>query len=114
MKKLINYLLLILFVLGIYYYLKTDNPCENLKELYGKSDFYIKIDTFYTDQRYLVIRGINDKSKPEEFRDVASYLFQKKYLFSKGDTLIKKKDELFFELRKFETGEKKIIEINCK
>ena len=87
---------------------------ENLKKIFLNYDFNLKIDTVYNDQRFLVIIGVNPKGEKEVFKEGDSYLFHKSYLFSKKDTLIKKKGELFFELRKYETSEKKIIEITCE
>jgi hypothetical protein len=103
-------------VFGLFYYfLHSGYPCESLKKEYGAYQFNIKIDTIYTkNSRYLILSGVNAQNVHEEFEDVASYLFQRKTLFSVGDTLIKKKGELFFELRKAVTGEKKIINIECK
>ena len=114
--KNILFVLVQILVFGLfYYYLHSGYPCETLKKEYGACEFNIRIDTIYTkNSRYLMLSGINAQNVHEEFEDVASYLFQRKALFSVGDTLIKKKGELFFELRKAGTGEKKIINIECK
>lgn len=114
MKDVFKLLLIITAFGGFYYYLNSSYVCEAYKKTYGDYEFNIKIDTFYAEGRYLIFIGINSENKAEKFVDNGSYLFQRKYLFSKGDTLIKKKGEVFFELRKYLTGEKKIIEITCK
>jgi hypothetical protein len=117
MKDKFKLLLPILFLGGFYYYMNSPYPCENFKKKYGGYEFNIRIDSIYTKNkygRYLILSGVNAQNVHEEFEDVASYLFQRKALFSVGDTLIKKKGELFFELRKGRTGEKKIINIECK
>lgn len=115
--KIRNATVIILQVLAIgffFYYGNSHYPCENLKKIFLKYDFNIKIDTLYIDERFLVIVGMNPKNEIETFKEGDSFLFHKKYLFSKGDTLIKKKGELFFELRKYGTEEHKIIDINCE
>ena len=96
--------IIILQVLAIglfFYYSNSSYPCKNLKKIFLDYDFSLKIDTIYGDERFLVIVGVNPKSEIATFKEGDSFLFHKKYLFSKGDTLIKKKGELFFELRKY-------------
>jgi hypothetical protein len=61
-----------------------------------------------------VITGKNENGITEVFKEGDSYFAHLRYLFSKGDTLIKKRGELFFELRKNGTGEKKIEKFYCK
>lgn len=113
-KNLINLIILICVFYGFYLFKNSNYPCDNLKKTYINYELNIIIETISNSNKNIVISGKNQKNILETFCEGDSYLFHKKYLFSKGDTLIKKKDELFFELRKFGTGEKKIIEITCK
>jgi hypothetical protein len=113
-REIIIVIMQILFFSGFYYYVNSDYPCKSFIKSYRDHEFNIRIDTVYLNQRYLVIAGKNENNISETFNDGASYLVHIRDIFFKGDTLIKKRGELFFELIKSGTGEKKIIKIECK